>query len=252
MTRYRAILAYDGTAYQGFQRQNDAPTIQLMLENAIQKVTGQLVTVIGAGRTDTGVHATGQVVAFDVDWAHDDESLLRALNFHLPDDIALQDIRQHDGFHPRYDALARRYVYTVIHTPHRHPLYRHSAWHLYGELSLGALQTVAPMLIGERDFKAFGHDPMKRDNTVREVFVSEWSSTPITDGVLLRYTVEANAFLYHMVRRMVSAQIAVGRGMMSIDEFTHILAIGDMGKIRQIAPSHGLVLEKVRYSDDNN
>lgn len=252
MTRYRAVLTYDGTAYMGFQRQGDVPTIQLMLENAIQSVTGQSATVIGAGRTDTGVHATGQVVAFDVNWTHEDEALLRAINFHLPDDIALHAIRQQDGFHPRYDALARQYMYTIINTPNRHPLYRHSAWHLYGEISLIALQTVAPMLIGERDFKAFGHDPMKHDNTVREVFISEWSAEPIPDGVLLRYKVEANAFLYHMVRRMVSAQIAVGRGIMSVDEFSQIVADGAIEKVRQIAPPQGLVLEKVRYSDDNN
>jgi tRNA pseudouridine38-40 synthase len=114
------------------------------------------------------------------------------------------------------------------------------------------LQAVAPTLIGERDFKAFGHDPMKRDNTVREVYVSEWSSMPIANGVLLRYTVEANAFLYHMVRRMVAVQIAVGRGKMSINELMQIVADGAIEKVRQIAPPHGLVLEKVRYSDDNN
>jgi len=252
MARYRAILVYDGTNYFGFQRQGDTPTIQLMLELAIQKVTGQTVTVIGAGRTDTGVHASGQVVAFDVMWHHADEILLRAINANLPSDIALQSIRQQDGFHPRYQAISRRYVYTIINTPYRHPLYRNSAWHIYGNISFSALENVAQMLIGKRDFKAFGHDPMGHDNTIREVYMSQWSSEPIPNGVLLRYTVEANAFLYHMVRRMVGAQLSVGRGILSPDEFAKIVADGAMEKIQQIAPPNGLVLEKVRYSDDNN
>lgn len=253
MPRYRATLAYDGTHYFGFQRQGDTPTIQLMLESAIWRVTGDDVTVLGAGRTDTGVHASGQVIAFDVDWAYDDHALLRAINANLPDDIALQDIRRADpDFHPRYQALSRRYVYTVINTPHRHPLYRHSAWHIYGDISLDLLHITATMLIGEHDFGAFGQDPMKHGNTIREVYLSEWTSTPISYGRLLCYTVEANAFLYHMVRRMVGVQLAVGRGRMSIDQFMTIFQSASLENIKHMAPPHGLVLEKVRYPDDNS
>ncbi|MCL4256457.1 MAG: tRNA pseudouridine(38-40) synthase TruA, partial [Anaerolineae bacterium] len=102
------------------------------------------------------------------------------------------------------------------------------------------------------DFRAFGQDPMKRDNTVREVYLSEWTSTPIAQGRLLHYTVEANAFLYHMVRRMVGLQIAVGRGIMTIDQFRHIFQTGALEKVKHMAPPHGLVLEKVRYKDDNS
>ncbi len=253
MPRYRATLAYDGTHYFGFQRQDDTPTIQLAVEQAIYQLTGQSVAVIGAGRTDTGVHASGQVIVFEVDWAHDELTLLRALNFHLPEDIAIQAICLAEAdFHPRYDALSRRYVYTILNTPHRHPLYRYSAWHIYGDISLDILHTTAQMLIGEHDFRAFGQDPMKRDNTVREVYVSEWTSTSIAHGRLLHYTVEANAFLYHMVRRMVGLQIAVGRGVMTLDQFQHIFQTGALEKVKHMAPPHGLVLEKVRYKDDNS
>src|SRR5262245_36389052 len=113
--RYRATLAYDGTAYQGFQRQiGDTPTVQLAVENAIAAVTGQRATVIGAGRTDAGVHATGQVITFEVEWAHADEALLRAINAHLPGDIALQTIADAPGFHPRFDAASRLYRYRVF------------------------------------------------------------------------------------------------------------------------------------------
>ncbi len=252
MPRYRATLIYDGTAYMGFQRQLSLPTIQLMVETAVHQVTGQSVTVLGAGRTDTGVHATGQVIAFDVDWKHTDEALLRAINANLPDDIALRDMCLHDGFHPRYDARSRQYLYTILNTPYRHPLYRHSAWHVRGDLSLEPMQTVSQMLIGVHDFRAFGQDPQGGDSTIREVFVSAWTSTPTDDGAIVRYTVEANAFLYHMVRRMVGAQVSVGRGMLSISQFRQIFVDGALDKIKQIAPSHGLVLEKVRYSDDND
>ena len=111
MTRYGATLAYDGTAYQGFQRQPvPTPTIQAAVEEAIAAVTGEPTGIIGAGRTDAGVHAAGQVIAFDVEWKHNADELLRAINSQLPLDIALQELLQQDGFHPRYDALWR-------HTP---------------------------------------------------------------------------------------------------------------------------------------
>src|SRR5262245_31730658 len=128
--RYRATVAYDGTAYLGFQRQaGDAPTIQGTLERAIQAVTQQTATVVGAGRTDTGVHALGQVIAFDVEWGHSDDDLLRAINANLPNDIAFQDIARQPDFHPRFDARSRVYVYQLIQSLHRQPLLRYRAWH---------------------------------------------------------------------------------------------------------------------------
>src|SRR3954451_16689750 len=129
--RYRATLAYDGTAYQGFQRQaSGIPSIQAAVEEAIAYVSGQQVMVSGAGRTDTGVHASGQVIAFDVEWAHKDQDLLRALNARLPQDIALQDICQQPGFHPRYDALSRLYRYRVLVAVQLQPLLRERVWQL--------------------------------------------------------------------------------------------------------------------------
>src|ERR1043165_2626290 len=128
--RYRATLAYDGTAYQGFQRQSgDTPTVQGTVERAIAQARGgQQVNISGAGRTDTGVHAIGQVIAFDLDWSHDDQALLRAINFHLPEDIALQDIRQQPDFHPRHDAISRLYRYRILVAAHRQPLLRTRVW----------------------------------------------------------------------------------------------------------------------------
>lgn len=245
--RYRATLAYDGTAYQGFQRQiGNTPTIQLAVENAIAAVTHQEATVLAAGRTDTGVHAVGQVIAFDVEWKHSDETLLKAINAHLPDDIALQDITQQSGFHPRFDAVSRRYRYTILNTSYRQPLLRHRAWHLYGTLDTDGMQAAARRLIGKHDFATFGKPP-RGENTVRTVSMSEWTQQPERSGRLLIYQIEADAFLQHMVRRVVGMLVEVGRGAISLVEFEAVFRSADLSKAIAPAPPQGLVLEAVRY-----
>jgi tRNA pseudouridine38-40 synthase len=245
-TRYRATLAYDGSAYSGFQRQADGtPTIQAAVEAAVLAVTGQAAAVTGAGRTDTGVHATGQVIAFDVDWGHDDAALLRALNATLPPDIALQDIAQRPGFHPRFDALSRVYRYTVITAEHRQPLLRLRAWHLRAMLDGDLMNRAGEILLGEHDFAAFGKPP-QGENTVRVVVHSAWTPTTQPYGTAWTYTVEANAFLQHMVRRMVALQVDVGRGAMPLDEFEAAFRRAELIPVG-LAPAHGLVLEQVKY-----
>lgn len=253
MTRFRATLAYDGTAYQGFQRQaGETPTIQRAVEQAITAVTGQSVTVIGAGRTDSGVHATGQVIAFDAEWQHDDRALLRALNVSLPDDIALQDIIRQEGFHPRFDAVSRVYNYKLILSDQRQPLLNRLAWHIYGPLDGAAMQQAAKMLIGEHDFAAFGKPP-RGENTVRTVFRSEWQMNPRTEETRYSewvYTVEANAFLEHMVRRIVGALVNVGRGKWRVDEFRAAFERAQLLTTMRLAPPQGLVLARVFYPDE--
>ncbi len=245
MPRFRAELAYDGTAYQGFQRQADGiSTVQGVVEAAIQALSGEMITVIGAGRTDSGVHANGQVIAFDLAWNHADDALLRALNVHLPDDIAVQHIRQHPGFHPRFDAVARLYRYTVLRTPVRQPLWRDRSWQIHRDLDVGRIQTAAALLIGTHDFASFGNPP-QGTNTVRTVTVSRWDK----QGNLLVYTVEANAFLHHMVRRMVGLQIDVGLNRITVEDFTACFRSADLSRVRTIAPPQGLILEKVRYEE---
>jgi len=158
--RFRATLAYDGTAYQGFQRQaGGAPTIQGEVEAAIARITGQVVTVIGAGRTDTGVHATGQVIAFDLVWPHEAVQLMNAINAHLPPDIALQDIAQHEGFHPRFDALTRLYSYYILPVRQRFPMHRSRTWQLRAPLDAAAMQAAAALLVGRHDFAALARRP---------------------------------------------------------------------------------------------
>ena len=248
--RYRAVLAYDGGAYQGFQRQaGETPTVQYAVERAIAQVTGQPVTVIGAGRTDTGVHAEGQVIAFDVVWQHSDETLLRALNAVLPDDIALQSIRQHTGFHPRFDAVARLYRYTLVQSSQRQPLLRQRAWWVQTPLDVDLMQAASACLVGRHDFAAFGKPP-QGSNTVRELYRSEWMISGSRWGTINEYHVEANAFLQHMVRRIVGALYEVGRGARTLSAFEQTLVSGQAWEGVTLAPAHGLVLEAVRYPTD--
>lgn len=245
VTRYRATLAYDGTNYQGFQRQvGDTPTIQLAVEHAIARVTGQATTVIGAGRTDTGVHAAGQVITFEVDWQHPDTDLLRAINAVLPPDIALQDLALGSGFHPRFDAHSRLYRYTIVQASQRQPLLSRYAWYMRGPLDLQAMQTAAALLLGEHDFATFGSPPVGT-NTVREVFRSEWE----TQTPLLLYTIEATAFLQHMVRRIVGMLVDVGRGHTTVTQFEAAFRAADLAQSGRVAPPQGLVLEQVTYKN---
>ena len=247
--RYRATLAYDGTAYQGFQRQaKGIPSIQAAVEQAIASVSGQQVTVSGAGRTDTGVHASGQVIGFDLEWKHDVQALLRAINFHLPMDIALQDIRQQLDFHPRHDAISRLYRYRILVATQRQPLLRDRVWQVKTELDGGAMEQAAKLFLGEKDFGALGK-PTQGEVTIRTVFRSEWASQHNEFGMLWTYTVEADGFLQHMVRRMVAMLVQVGQQRMTLERFEHLLDRAQLIEALAIAPPQGLTLEVVRYNE---
>jgi len=246
MSRYRATLAYDGTAYYGYQRQPSHPSVQGAVEEALEKVLGTPTTVWAAGRTDTGVHATGQVIAFDAAWRHDENTLLRAVNANLPDDIALQEVLQQDNFHPRFDALSRTYRYDVAVVHVRQPLLNKRAWQLHSLLDEQSLHQAAALLLGEHDFAAFGTPP-QGTNTVRFVYRSQWQPLHQEGFPSFRYEVEATAFLYHMVRRIVGSMVAVGRGVISLDEFEAMFQSADLSRNKWMAPPQGLVLTGVRY-----
>lgn len=251
--RYRAILAYDGTHYQGFQRlAGDAPTIQGMVEAALKQVSGQMVTVLGAGRTDTGVHATGQVIAFDVEWRHPDDDLIRALNATLPNEIALQRLeRAEPEFHPRFDAVSRTYQYFVYEAQVRQPMMARMSWWvhppLHQRLDVDNMNWAAAKLLGVHDFATFGSPP-QGESTVRRVFRSGWEIEVPTAGTrLISYQIEANAFLYHMVRSIVGALVEVGLNRLSIERFIEVFQAKERGKIGILAPPHGLTLIDVNY-----
>ncbi len=248
--RYRAVLAYDGSAYLGFQRQASGATVQAVVESALAVISGQLTGLLAAGRTDAGVHATGQVISFDMAWMHDESTLCQALNANLPYDVAVQSVeRVRDDFHPRYDALARRYRYTVLESDVRQPLLARHTWQVPPTVDLAAMHEAAALLKGRHDFAAFGTPP-QGDSTVRELFHSEWQSITTDSGRQLIYTVEATAFLYHMVRRLVGMMVGVGRGRLTTARFAAIFRGGDLAQSKLLAPPQGLVLVGVRYPDE--
>lgn len=252
MARYRADLAYDGTHYLGFQRQaGDAPTIQGSVEAALERVTGQPVAIMGAGRTDTGVHATGQVIAFDVEWQHTTHNLWRAINAKLPEAIVLQSLVETEAsFHPRFDAQSRMYEYSLVVAPVRQPLLSLYSWLVPNKtlLDLDTMQIAAASLIGTHDFATFGQPP-QGENTIREVKQSKLVivSDLAPEGQLIRYQIEANAFLYRMVRRIVGALVRLGLGKLSLDVFETAFRAADGSWPNQTAPAHGLCLTKVNY-----
>lgn len=250
--RFRATIAYDGTGYHGFQRQTNAsPTIQGTLESALESITRQSVTVIGAGRTDAGVHAAGQVVAFDARWRHTPDDLKNALNATLPSDIVVRGLDEApEGFHPRFDARSRLYCYRLWQAPLQDPLSRHRQWHVRGPLDRAAVQRAVSYLPGEHDFASFGTPP-QGENTRRIVYEASWASEEVPAGDACRheFTIEANAFLYRMVRSLVGTLAEVGRGQISPDEFGDILAAADRARSGPTAPPQGLTLVAVKYQE---
>ncbi len=216
------------------------------LEAALERVCGSRIAIVGAGRTDAGVHATGQVIAFDANWKHSLDALGRALNATLPEDVAVRDLEPCEvGFHPRYSAKSRTYVYTAYVSQVRQPLMRRFAWQLEQRPDVQAMNEAARRLIGAHDFAAFGSAPLKRagESTVREVLRAEWQAADDR----LWFTIEANAFLFRMVRRIVMALVRVGRGEYSPDEIEDVLKSRDAQRIKGLAPACGLCLVDVRY-----
>jgi tRNA pseudouridine38-40 synthase len=241
--RLRAVVAYDGTGYGGFQRQNNALTIQEALEAVLAQITREAIPILAAGRTDAGVHALGQVIAFDTAWRHGVDDLQRALNAVLPDDIAVLEVEEASpDFHPRHDARSRRYRYTLYNAPVRLPLGRQYSLHVAAPLDTGTMQQAANLLMGEHDFATFGQSPQGR-NTVRQVLLAEWG------GELphLHFDIEANAFLYRMVRSIVGTLLRVGRGDMDVETFAVVLAACDRSRAGPTVAPHGLCLVEVRY-----
>jgi tRNA pseudouridine38-40 synthase len=242
--RWRAVVAYDGTDYHGFQRQaGDTPTIQRALEQALRSVTGQHINITGAGRTDAGVHANRQVISWEQAWRHGPDALLRAVNTHLPGDIALQHVAEaRADFHPRYDAASRTYRYRLYNAPVRDPLSARGAWHVARPLDVPAMQVASRYLPGEHDFATFGQPP-QGENTVRVVHRAYWNRR----GAYLAFTIEANAFLQHMVRSLVGTLVQVGANALSPEAFAAALAAEDRSHAGPTAPPHGLYLIDVTY-----
>ncbi len=253
MARYRAVIAYEGGAFQGFQRlRGAAPSVQSALEAALSGLAGQPVPILAAGRTDSGVHASGQVIAFDLAWQHGERALQNALNAALPASIAvLQLSRAADDFHPRYQALARTYEYRVYLSKVRHPLLAREAWQVAPPCELALMNSAAALLIGRHDFASFGTPPLgERGTTERTVFAAAWRALPPEYGVArAAFRISADAFLYRMVRAIVGSLVAVGQGRLSLAAFEEAFRAARRGAIRHLAPPHGLTLVEVTFSE---
>ncbi|GAB4493641.1 MAG: tRNA pseudouridine(38-40) synthase TruA [Anaerolineales bacterium] len=246
MARYQIILAYDGTDLLGSQRQPKSRTAQSELENALRRLGWQGRSVLMAGRTDTGVHASGQVAAFDLEWTHHLDELAKALNSHLPADLAVRAVKiVRDDFHPRFHALARRYRYRLYCQPARDPLRERYAWRLWPAPHATALQDAAQLLIGRHDFAAFGTPPRPESSTIRTVMKAEWQQ----QGDEWMFEIQADAFLYRMVRRVVYLQAVVGQAKLPAQAMADLLESRPRVVPAGLAPAHGLTLVEVIYPE---
>lgn len=245
MERYQVILAYDGTDFSGFQRQAKARTVQMVVESALRQLGWQDKSLLAAGRTDTGVHASGQVIAFDMEWRHSTENLLRAINASLPQDIVAREVHiVGTNFHPRYDALSRCYQYRLFCDQVRDPLHERFAWRVWPEVKWTSLIKAASSLPGKHDFAAFGTPPRTGGSTVRTVLQAGWEE----EGPYLIFEIVAEAFLYHMVRHLVHLQVMIGQGNQELGIIPRYL-VGDINSPPVgLAPPNGLVLTRVDYS----
>lgn len=244
--RFAATVSYDGTGFVGSQVQPNGRTVQQELETAAMALFGTPIRVELAGRTDSGVHAIGQVAAFTAETRHEAETVGRALNAHLPEDIAVRAVRQVvPGFDPRRWAKRRWYRYTVVRGEAREPLRRRQSWRVEGGLDVSAMGRATAALAGREDFIACSGHLEDGRTSVRTVFAAGWSC----EGTALLFDIEADAFLPQMVRRLVGALVRIGRGGQEVEEFVRLLRQAQPGAIGPTAPAHGLCLQRVWYEE---
>lgn len=237
-------IEYDGTAYNGWQRQRVGVGVQSLVESSLARVADEPIEVTCAGRTDTGVHATGQVVHFDTSSQRTDRGWLLGANTNLPDDVNVTwATRVPDDFHARFSATSRTYTYLILNRLVRSALFRHRAWWFYGPLDVESMQRSAEALLGEHDFSAFRAAGCQASTAIREVTAinlrrhGDWIALEIT----------ANAFLQHMVRNIMGTLVAVGGGDKPEGWVSAVLESRDRKQGGIAAPPHGLTLLNVAY-----
>lgn len=250
MRRLALIIAYDGTNYGGWQRQLNAPSIQETLEEAIERQFHEKVHVMGSGRTDAGVHALGQVAAFDMEHPIPADKLLMALNSNLPDDIRILKIQEVPAdFHPQYQAKKKTYVYRFFNGPVMLPEYRLNSALVLEKLDLEAMGKALSYLEGEHDFAAFRASGGQNLTTVRHIYEVKLTCRPAgaLGASLIEIAVTGNGFLYNMVRIIAGAALEVGRHKIPPENLQKALLTGDRELLGPTAPAKGLRLEKVEY-----
>ena len=247
MPVFKLTLAYDGTDYIGWQRQADGVSIQGLLEDALREFDDRDVAVAGAGRTDAGVHALGQVASCSIGRAIEPATLVRALNHKLPPEVRVGAAREMpDGFHARFDADQKIYRYRLSHAPVFSPFQRRYTWHLPGVLDVDAMRAAARCVEGTHDFAAFqgqGSDTPSTTRTIKTFRIADFGSR-------IDFQIEGNGFLRHMVRTLVGTLIEIGRRRREPQWINDVLASRERTQAGQTAPAHGLFLIAVRYGHE--
>ncbi len=244
MPTFRITLAYDGTDFVGWQRQASGTSIQGLVEDAVAVLAGRPVMVVGAGRTDAGVHALGQVASFSIDRAIDGPVLVRALNARLPPSVRVMSAEEAPAsFHARFAARAKTYRYRLWNADVLSPFERQSAWHVPGRLSIDPMRVAAHMLVGRHDFAALQAAGGAPGSTERTVHASEIAA----EGCLVIYDITGDGFLRHMVRAIVGTLVEIGRGRREPGWMQEVLAWRDRRRGGPTAPPHGLFLVRVDY-----
>jgi tRNA pseudouridine38-40 synthase len=241
----KITLAYDGTRFVGWQRQAEGESVQGLLEAALARFEGAPVTVQGAGRTDAGVHALGQVASAQVTCGHDTAALVRGLNATLPEEIRITAVAEAPpDFHARFSSRSKVYRYVIRNAPVATPFDRRYSWHLPEPLRLDAMREGAAALIGTHDFATFRSVGGEVDTTVRIVTRSELTCDT---GGLVTYEIEGNGFLRHMVRAVVGTLVEIGRGWRPASSIGALLEGRQRANAGATAPPHGLFLVRVDY-----
>lgn len=241
------IVSYQGTNYCGWQKQKNAITIEETLNKAISDLFGTEISVMGASRTDTGVHAKGNVAVIDTEnMTIAADKIAYALNARLPKDIRIQKSEEvSKDFHPRYDKNRKKYSYKILNNAVEMPIYREYTYHVYGTLNMGLMRKAAQYLIGEHDFKAFCSVNTQVESTIRTIY--DISITKNYDNII-SIDIEGNGFLYNMVRIIVGTLLEVGIGKMDVERVKEILDSKDRKNAGPTAPARGLILEWILYN----
>ena len=243
---HRLLLSYRGEDFFGWQRQDPKLTVQLALETALAEIFSHPVPVAGSGRTDRGVHALGQVASCEIPTTYPPATLAKALNFHLPPGVRVLSVRREKpGFHARFSAKGKSYLYRIANTDPLHPLEIGRAWHVPRPLNLPAMRKAAKILTGKHDFASFTSNPgYQRKSTIRKI-----RSIRIVkkNGGVLECTFDGDGFLYRMVRNLVGALVKIGQGRLTPAELKKILHAHSRSTAPATAPAEGLYLLKVRY-----
>jgi tRNA pseudouridine38-40 synthase len=244
MARIKLIVAYEGTAYVGWQYQPNGLSVQQCLEQALAQLTGQVHTLHSSGRTDAGVHALGMVCHFSSERQLPIKAWREGLNRFLPPDIIVRDAAiVGDDFHARFNACGKHYRYSILRDPIRRPLERRTSWQLKYVLDLEQMRVAARQFVGRHDFSAFRTSGCSAETTVREIF----SVDLVEEGALLHIDVRGGGFLRNMVRMMVGTLVEIGRGKRPPESIAALLRDADSASRAVTAPAHGLCLIEVCY-----